>query len=145
MSDDNFYNCKTKKVIRKAIDKNGNEVEIPKLKEDYSAEKPNQNLKFYTIYDVITENKENYIVIMYDETFDSTNSNVVMITITLKNEESLIDINDEDKIEEILEKYTNYEIEYVNTKQSKNYEKVQIKGKTYYHKLNEKNMDWKLS
>lgn len=138
MSDDNFYNCTTKNVIRKAIDNNGNEVEIPKLSEDYSIKKPNQNLKFYKIYDVISENKENYIVIMYNETFASNNSNVVMITIVLKNEDGLIDISNEEQIEKILEKYTDYEIEEVNTKQSKNYEKVQINGKTYYHKLNEK-------
>ena len=118
------------------IDKDGNKVEIPKLKEDYTAEKPNQNLKFYTIYDVTTADNENYVVIMYDETFENTN--VVMITVVLKNEQSVIDINSDEQVKELLEKYTNYEIENVDTKSSNDYEKVTIKGKTYYHRLNEK-------
>ena len=137
MMSDSFYNCKTNKVVRNAIDKDGNKVEIPKLKEDYTAEKPNQNLKFYTIYDVTTVDNENYVVIMYDETFENTN--VVMITVVLKNEQSVIDINSDEQVKELLEKYTNYEIENVDTKSSNDYEKVTIKGKTYYHRLNEKN------
>lgn len=137
MMSDSFYNCKTNKVVRNAIDKDGNKVEIPKLKEDYTAEKPNQNLKFYTIYDVTTADNENYVVIMYDETFENTN--VVMITVVLKNEQSVIDINSDEQVKELLEKYTNYEIENVDTKSSNDYEKVTIKGKTYYHRLNEKN------
>lgn len=136
MISDSFYNCKTNKVVRNAIDKDGNKVEIPKLKEDYTAEKPNQNLKFYTIYDVTTADNENYVVIMYDETFENTN--VVMITVVLKNEQSVIDINSDEQVKELLEKYTNYEIENVDTKSSNDYEKVTIKGKTYYHRLNEK-------
>ena len=136
MMSDSFYNCKTNKVVRNAIDKDGNKVEIPKLKEDYTAEKPNQNLKFYTIYDVTTADNENYVVIMYDETFENTN--VVMITVVLKNEQSVIDINSDEQVKELLEKYTNYEIENVDTKSSNDYEKVTIKGKTYYHRLNEK-------
>lgn len=135
MMSDSFYNCKTNKVVRNAIDKDGNKVEIPKLKEDYTAEKPNQNLKFYTIYDVTTADNENYVVIMYDETFENTN--VVMITVVLKNEQSVIDINSDEQVKELLEKYTNYEIENVDTKSSNDYEKVTIKGKTYYHRLNE--------
>lgn len=143
MSDDNFYNCKTNNVIRNALDKNGNKTEIPQLSEDYTAQKPNQNLKFYTIYDVNTKNNENYVVIMYDETFENTNSNIVIITVVLKNENFLIDINNENQIEEILKKYTDYEIENVSTKKSKNYEKIQIKDNTYYHKLNEKTWNGK--
>ena len=138
MSDDGFYNCKTNKVIRNAFNKKGKKVEIPKLSEDYTAKKPSQNLKFYTLYDVVTKDNQDYVVIMYDETFESTNSNVVIITVVLKNENSLIDISDSNQVEEILKKYTNYEIENVNVNQSKNYKKVQIKGNTYYQKLNEK-------
>ncbi len=137
MMSDSFYNCKTNKVVRNAIDKDGNKVEIPKLKEDYTAEKPNQNLKFYTIYDVTTADNENYVVIMYDETFKNTNANVVILTVVLKNEKSLININSENQVKKLLEKYANYEIENINTKSSSNYEKVTIKGKTYYHRLNE--------
>lgn len=137
MMNDSFYNCKTNKVVRNAIDKDGNKVEIPKLKEDYTAEKPNQNLKFYTIYDVTTADNENYVVIMYDETFENTNANVVILTVVLKNEKSLININSENQVKKLLEKYANYEIEDINTKSSSNYEKVTIKGKTYYHRLNE--------
>ena len=74
---------------------------------------------------------------MYDETFENTN--VVMITVVLKNEQSVIDINSDEQVKELLEKYTNYEIENVDTKSSNDYEKVTIKGKTYYHRLNEKN------
>lgn len=138
MMSDSFYNCKTNKVVRNAIDKDGNKVEIPKLKEDYTAEKPNQNLKFYTIYDVTTADNENYVVIMYDETFKNTNANVVILTVVLKNEKSLIDINSENQVKKLLGKYANYEIENIDTKSSSNYEKVTIKGKTYYHRLNEK-------
>lgn len=137
MMDDSFYNCKTNKVVRNAVNKNGNKVAIPTLKDDYTAEKPNQNLKFYTIYDVTTEDNENYIVIMYDETFENTNTNVVILTVVLKNEKSLIDINSENQVKKLLEKYANYEIEDINTKSSSNYEKVTINGKTYYHRLNE--------
>lgn len=137
MMSDSFYNCKTNKVVRNAIDKDGNKVEIPKLKEDYTAEKPNQNLKFYTIYDVTTADNENYVVIMYDETFKNTNANVVILTVVLKNEKSLIDINSENQVKKLLGKYANYEIENIDTKSSSNYEKVTIKGKTYYHRLNE--------
>ena len=139
MMDDSFYNCKTNKVVRNAVNKNGNKVAIPTLKDDYTAEKPNQNLKFYTIYDVTTEDNENYIVIMYDETFENTNTNVVILTVVLKNEKSLIDINSENQVKKLLEKYANYEIEDIDTKSSSNYEKVTINGKTYYHRLNEKN------
>ena len=138
MMSDSFYNCKTNKVVRNAIDKDGNKVEIPKLKEDYTAEKPNQNLKFYTIYDVTTADNENYVVIMYDETFKNTNANVVILTVVLKNEKSLIDINSENQVKKLLGKYANYEIENIDTKSSSNYEKVTIKRKTYYHRLNEK-------
>lgn len=137
MMDDSFYNCKTNKVVRNAVNKNGNKVAIPTLKDDYTAEKPNQNLKFYTIYDVTTEDNENYIVIMYDETFENTNTNVVILTVVLKNEKSLIDINSENQVKKLLEKYANYEIEDIDTKSSSNYEKVTINGKTYYHRLNE--------
>lgn len=137
MMDDSFYSCKTNKVVRNAVNKNGNKVTIPTLKDDYTAEKPNQNLKFYTIYDVTTEDNENYIVIMYDETFENTNANVVILTVVLKNEKSLININSENQVKKLLEKYANYEIEDINTKSSSNYEKVTIKGKTYYHRLNE--------
>ena len=119
MMSDSFYNCKTNKVVRNAIDKDGNKVEIPKLKEDYTAEKPNQNLKFYTIYDVTTADNENYVVIMYDETFENTN--VVMITVVLKNEQSVIDINSDEQVKELLEKYTKYEIDNVDTKCSMDY------------------------
>lgn len=139
MMDDSFYNCKTNKVVRNAVNKNGNKVAIPTLKDDYTAEKPNQNLKFYTIYDVTTEDNENYIVIMYDETFENTNTNVVILTVVLKNEKSLIDINSENQVKKLQEKYANYEIEDIDTKRSNDYEKVTIKGKTYYHRLNEKN------
>lgn len=137
MMDASFYNCKTNKVVRNAVNKNGNKVAIPTLKDDYTAEKPNQNLKFYTIYDVTTEDNENYIVIMYDETFENTNTNVVILTVVLKNEKSLIDINSENQVKKLLEKYANYEIEDIDTKSSSNYEKVTINGKTYYHRLNE--------
>lgn len=129
MMDDSFYNCKTNKVVRNAVNKNGNKVAIPTLKDDYTAEKPNQNLKFYTIYDVTTEDNENYIVIMYDETFENTNTNVVILTVVLKNEKSLIDINSENQVKKLLEKYANYEIEDIDTKSSSNYEKVTINGK----------------
>ncbi len=129
-----FYNCTTNKFVNKAFDYDGKETEMQQLnnlrEEDAVAIKTS---KFYSIFDVTTDEGNDYIVFMYNETFEK-NKNVLSVTISLKKENANLDLDDENSINKFIEKYVSYEIEEDTMAQGK-YEAVEIRGETYYHKL----------
>lgn len=128
-----FYHCTTNKTVKKAFDKNGNEIDVPKY--NYAMSIPTDNSIVYALFDITTNEGENYIVGMYDKAF--SDSNMLLLTVVLKKENAQIDIDNKEQVKEFWDKYASYEIEEVDENSKGDYEKVDINGKTYYHRLSE--------
>lgn len=138
MEDGEFYNCTTNKLVKKAFDKNGNEVDMPEFDSSMAdINIPSNISNIYALFDITTDEGEEYIVGMYDEFFSDNNPNAVVITVVLKKENAKIDINNETQVKNFWHKYANYEIEKTSEYNQGDYEKVDINGKTYYHRLTE--------
>ncbi len=140
IEEEKFYKCTVNDIVKKAFDKDGNEVDIPRI--DYSnSESYKDKLsiisKLYALFDITNNDGEEYIVGMYDEIFSDSNPNVLVITVVLKKENVKIDITDEEQVKSFWNKYASYEIEENIENNQDNYEKVDINGKTYYHRLTE--------
>ncbi len=138
----NFKNCKTNNIVMKAFDKKGNETTVPK--NDYSRDDDDVTSNIsnvYALFDITTEEGEDYIVGLYDAIFSEDNPNVLVITVVLKKQNVNIDIKDEKQVQSFWEKYANYKVEENTGNNEKNYEEVSINGKTYYHLLNNKAWD----
>lgn len=134
---DGFYEYTTNKIIKKAIDKNGKEIDVDEIEYDYDREeliKPANTAAIYTLFDITNKDGEDYIIGMYDEAF-SDDENVVVITVVLKKENAKIDIDDEKQVKNFWNKYANYEIEEIENKNQVDYENVSIDGKTYYARM----------
>lgn len=142
MKDGGFYNCKTNKLVKKAFDKNGNEVNIPET--DFSNDKinmPSNISNIYALFDVTTKENEEYIVGMYNRFFSDNNTNALLVTVVLRKQDAKIDIDDEKQVKNFWSKYANYEIEETNEYSQGDYEEVDIDGKIYYHRLTENTWD----
>ncbi len=138
MADGGFYNCTTNKIIKKAFDKNGNEVDMPQIDFDnFEKSIPSNISNIYSLFDITTDEGEEYIIGMYDEVFAENNPNALLITVVLKKQNAKIDIDDENQVKNFWKKYANYEIEEVTRHNQDDYEKIDINGKTYYHRLTE--------
>ncbi len=137
MEDEEFYECTTNKIIKKAIDKNGKEVNVTEIDYDYDNKKittPSNVSAIYALFDITNRDGEDYIIGMYDEVF-SDDENVVVITVVLKKENAKIDIDNEKQVKSFWNRYANYEIEEVDNKNQVDYENVNIDGKTYYARM----------
>ena len=146
MQQEEFYNCATNKFIKKAFDKDGNEIKMPKL--DFTRNKlnvPSELSYIYALFDITTDEGEEYIIGMYDEVLPENNSNIVLITTVLKKENAEIDIYNEKQVKEFWEQYANYQVEENSrankSEDRKDYEEITINGETYYHRLTSKK--WK--
>ena len=136
MADGKFNNCTTNKFVKKAFDQNENEVNMPKF--DFNNDKiniPSNISSIYTLFDISIKDGEEYIVGMYDKVFSDNNPNALLITVVLKKQNAKIDIDDEMQVKNFWNKYANFEIEKTNEPNQGDYEKVDINGKTYYHRL----------
>ena len=134
MADRGFHNCKTNKLVNKAFDQNENEVNMPKIDlKNYNV--PSNVSNIYALFDITTKDEEEYIVGMYNKKFPDNNSNALLITVVLKKQNAKIDIDDETQVKNFWDKYAKYEIEKTNESGQEDYEKVDINGKTYYHRL----------
>lgn len=136
MEDGKFYNCTTNKLVKKAFDKNGKEVNMPKI--DFRKNQldiPSNISNIYALFDITTEDGEGYIIGMYDEIFSDDNPNALVITVVLKKQNAKIDIDNEKQVKDFWKKYANYEIEKAKKTKNDDYEKVNIDGETYYHRL----------
>lgn len=105
-----FRRCTTNKMVKKAFDKNGNEIAIPtfNLKKDTKGI-PSDLAKVYAL----------------------------LITVVLKKQTANINIDDEKQVEHFWNQYANYTLEEATKSNGKNYERVDIAGTTYYHRLTE--------
>lgn len=134
--DGEFYNCTTNKIVKKAFDKNGNEVNMPNIDfSNYKINIPSNISNTYALFDITTKENQEYIVGMYNENFSDNNPNTLLITVVLKKQNAKINIDNEKQVKNFWSKYAKYEIEKTNESTQSDYEKVDIKGKTYYHRL----------
>lgn len=137
IADGYINNCQTNKMVKKAFDKDENEIEVEKY--NYSIDKLDKGESVYVLFDITTADGEGYIVGMYHKAFLGVNSNVVFLTVVMKKENVKINIDDEKQVEKFWRKYADYEIIQNTEKIEKDYEEVDINGTVYYHRLTSNN------
>ncbi len=136
IADKKFYKCTTNKLVTKAFDKNEKEKSMPNIDfRTYERSMLYDIPNIYALFDITTEDDEDYIVGMYGKIFMDDNPNTLVITVVLKKQNYNIDIDDEAQVKNFWNKYANYEIEKTVQSNQEDYEKVDINGKTYYHRL----------
>lgn len=136
IADKKFYKCTTNKLVTKAFDKNEKEKSMPNIDfRTYERSMLYDIPNIYALFDITTEDDEDYIVGMYGKIFMDDNPNTLVITVVLKKQNYDINIDDEAQVKNFWNKYANYEIEKTVQSNQEDYEKVDINGKTYYHRL----------
>ena len=136
IADKKFYKCTTNKLVTKAFDKNENEKSMPNIDfKTYERSMLDDIPNIYALFDITTQDNEDYIVGMYGKIFMDDNPNTLVITVVLKKQNYNIDIDDEAQVKNFWNKYANYEIEKTVQSNQQDYEIVDVNGKTYYHRL----------
>ena len=143
LAEGKIVDCNTNNIVKKAFDKNGNEIDFPKYdfrRNDF--ESLSDVSKFFAIFDINALQKnyntkertteKNYIIGMYHEFFTDNNLSIIVI---LKKDNIDIDIENENQVTEFWKKYADYEIEEVSQEDERKYEEIYIEDKLYYHKL----------
>ena len=85
IADKKFYKCTTNKLVTKAFDKNENEKSMPNIDfKTYERSMLDDIPNIYALFDITTQDNEDYIVGMYGKIFMDDNPNTLVITVVLK-------------------------------------------------------------